>query len=798
MVQDGHSEAESTTQDEAQPPAVQVTGNAAATEASESATQLVSEGRHEDALQALASVLTRDDVPAKWRPYLTNRAAQLEIFLERPRSALARLDELESLLGDSLSDLRSAAYAYGQRSLLYRKWGLLDLAQHWLDRELLLIEKLKLGHGDQWFDKAGFEWISANEHQAGQMLARGDHRGLEALVERALESGHYDNRPEYRAMLQSRLAIGLADAELDDPKLPRKAAGLLEEVLAALAPSQQSERVRMETLLAELALRRHDLAASQAWLDRAAEHMGATEKEQGAHPGSSFWTTIATRLALDSGAPTAELVAWDSRLRSAYQIFLDQWRQIEPREGGYGMLHLSTMRALLSELIRLSLALHGQQRGSEECLRLLMRAQALGGLSRSASQALPTLEVLRDTLLGSEDAGLLIYLPTPLRTHLFVLDSSSLQCVELASRDVIEAQRQRLVGRLMRPEEGASAVEEAAGQRAELAGLLIPSQLVAQVASWKHLTVVGADLLGELPFESLPLGDAPFLGVSHALSYLPSLPFGVELGRTTLAQHRPGDERPVAWIFSAPPLSPAARELMPDLAPIPLSTEQAQELLAPYGPTVRTLAGEQANLSALSQDSLGAARVLQLFTHGVYDALAVRPARLMLAAESEHDGLLRASEIEQLLSPPPVVLLTACRTGRGPRRYGDPGSTDLSGAFLSAGARSVVLSSFDLDAEAARRLSLEFHRALADGSSVAEAMRSSREKLAADPRFADPFYHSLLHVVGRGDDALFPAKLRARSPWWVAPWFTSTASLGLVLLLWALSRMAQRRRRAAA
>lgn len=736
---------------------------------------LVGAGRIQEGLALVVEELEFEDLPREWLLYFLNRAAQLEIAIQRPGAALAHLDELEPLLGEELGDRRSLCFLFGVRGQVFLDWGLTDLAQHWFEREQLLADALWREGG------SGRERRAAISHRASLLLAQENHPGLVPFVEQALVDPLFEEWPTLRAGLRMVLGYGLASAESIDPGRTPSAAGQLRQALADLGEGRSVEKVRPETVLAILAHGVGDDEAARGWLELAALHMGGDAAERGDAPGHTYWIAVSARLAIDAGASREELLSWNAILRHDYAELLARRRAVEPRPGGYGMLHFSDTRALLSELIRLALALHGREAGASAVLDLLVQAQRVSGLFRAVSSELapdspsalmaadgPDLAAIRATLLPRPRSGLLVYMPGPSCSHVVVIDDEFVDVVELAPAAVIESARVAVVDavtRPLRPEEDGAASLRA---RRHLSALLLPEDVEQRVSRWARLTIVGRDLLGEVPFEALPLGDAPFLGISHAVVDLPSLPFGVALGHYA-ARRR--DSGPIAWLMSSPTVGAAALSIAPDLGPVPLDEAQARELLEPYGSRVRLFAAEAATLAALDDPGLAEATVLQVFSHGVFDRLAERPASLLVSSADGHDGLLRARDIEQRIRPPASVLLTVCRTGRGPRRFGDPGAVDLSGAFLSRGARSVVLSSFDLDAEAARRLSNGFHRSLARGDSPAEAMRSARESLAADPRFADPFYHALLRVVGRGHDPLLLA-----DPWW--------RSTGVLLLTW--------------
>jgi CHAT domain-containing protein len=116
------------------------------------------------------------------------------------------------------------------------------------------------------------------------------------------------------------------------------------------------------------------------------------------------------------------------------------------------------------------------------------------------------------------------------------------------------------------------------------------------------------------------------------------------------------------------------------------------------------------------------------------------------------DGLLGASEIQQLQLDADWVVLSACNTG-----YGDDTQSEaLSGlaqAFIYAGARSLLVSNWEVDTKSAARLMEGTFSALAADASLshAEALRKSMLAMIEDsnnPIWANPKFWAPFIVVG--------------------------------------------------
>ena len=118
----------------------------------------------------------------------------------------------------------------------------------------------------------------------------------------------------------------------------------------------------------------------------------------------------------------------------------------------------------------------------------------------------------------------------------------------------------------------------------------------------------------------------------------------------------------------------------------------------------------------------------------------------------EDDGLLTASEVAMLKLNADFVVLSACNTAAGDK----PGAEALSGlarAFFYAGARSLVVSHWEVDSEATVALMDGLFHALEANPrlSHAEALRMSMLRMignSSEPELAQPKFWAPFVVVG--------------------------------------------------
>src|SRR6516225_2844706 len=178
--------------------------------------------------------------------------------------------------------------------------------------------------------------------------------------------------------------------------------------------------------------------------------------------------------------------------------------------------------------------------------------------------------------------------------------------------------------------------------------------------------------------------------------------------------------------------------------------------------------GLNATETAVKQAKLDQYRIVYFATHGLvagdlepFAKSKAEPALVLSIPDrpSEFDdGLLTASEIAQLKLDADWAVLSACNTAA----EGKPGAEALSGlarAFFYAGARSLIVSHWEVEDEATANLMVGTFRALSRNPrlSHAEALRQSMLAMidaAKSDREANPQVWAPFVVVGE------PAKPR--------------------------------------
>ena len=210
------------------------------------------------------------------------------------------------------------------------------------------------------------------------------------------------------------------------------------------------------------------------------------------------------------------------------------------------------------------------------------------------------------------------------------------------------------------------------------------------------------------------------------------------------------------------------------LAPLPETVAEACALARSVGGSEADLyfadRATETNLKALSDSGLLASyRVIHFATHGLVaggpdelqDSLA-EPAIVFTPppegtapeALAVDDGLLTASEVAALKLDADWVILSACNTAAGNAK-GAEALSGLARAFLYAGARALLVSHWEVNSNAAVRLTTGTFAALQSDPKIgrASALRLSMIALiesASEPLSAHPAIWAPFVIVGEG------------------------------------------------
>jgi CHAT domain-containing protein len=254
--------------------------------------------------------------------------------------------------------------------------------------------------------------------------------------------------------------------------------------------------------------------------------------------------------------------------------------------------------------------------------------------------------------------------------------------------------------------------------------------------------------LARIPLEVLiPAPNAPPLGATHRIVYGPSASV-----LTALARTRP----PVRWERTMLAVGNPRGSTFPAAESVASRAERGPEINLPYAEeeakTLRDLyrsAGADLLVGrAVTVDRWLALRperyrYLHFATHANVNDREPDHSRLVLA-----DGMLDLPAIRRLDLTAELVTLSACETALGRRVRGE-GVVGLSHAFLSAGARSTLVTLWPVTDRSTLRFMTDMYRELHGGRPPAEALRSVRKRwVEADTVTSHPAYWAPFILLG--------------------------------------------------
>ena len=202
-------------------------------------------------------------------------------------------------------------------------------------------------------------------------------------------------------------------------------------------------------------------------------------------------------------------------------------------------------------------------------------------------------------------------------------------------------------------------------------------------------------------------------------------------------------------------------ELKTALPPLPETATELKKVAASvHADAANLFIGADATETRVKQEKLDQYRIVYFATHGLlagdvadFAKLNAEPALVLSLPDHPtevDDGLLTASEVAQLKLNADWVVLSACNTASAEK----PGAEALSGlarAFFYAGARSLIVSNWEVNSDSAVTLMTGIFAALADDPKLshAEALRKSMlAMIDQHPEQADPKYWAPFVVVG--------------------------------------------------
>jgi len=166
---------------------------------------------------------------------------------------------------------------------------------------------------------------------------------------------------------------------------------------------------------------------------------------------------------------------------------------------------------------------------------------------------------------------------------------------------------------------------------------------------------------------------------------------------------------------------------------------------------VRVALDFDASRDNVVKNDLSQFRLIHFATHGVIDAEHPELSGLILslldARGKKQDGYLRIGDIYQLKLAADLTVLSSCESATG-KNLESEGIIGLPRAFLYAGAKTVIASSWKVDDEATARLMSALYTRIRNGEGPGSALRGAQLEMLHDARFSKPYYWAAFSVQG--------------------------------------------------
>lgn len=189
-----------------------------------------------------------------------------------------------------------------------------------------------------------------------------------------------------------------------------------------------------------------------------------------------------------------------------------------------------------------------------------------------------------------------------------------------------------------------------------------------------------------------------------------------------------------------------------EFPPLPETEEEVREIakimgVAPEPPQV--LLSVMASETNLKRAGIEKYKYIHFATHASLPTMiqGVNEPFILLGQVENHedDGFLTLSEVANMKLNAELVVLSACVTGVGKEVEGE-GVVNFARAFQQAGARSVVVSLWEVASMPTVEYMKTFYRHLKSGKNKAEAMKLTRNEIKAN--YPSPFYWAVFILHG--------------------------------------------------
>ena len=371
----------------------------------------------------------------------------------------------------------------------------------------------------------------------------------------------------------------------------------------------------------------------------------------------------------------------------------------------------------------------------------------LTSLRRNADRVLP-LKMVEQRLKPSE--VLVEYVATPMRLYALVITQESSRLVRFPTTPEIAALTTRLLEAVRSKQTG---IPEGSALYTALFGS------IPELETHSHLIVVPDGPLHAVPFAALVDSHGSRLIETHAIVRASSASTHVLLQEPTTATGE--GLLAVGGVRYNPDLTRIAQSRGYENEPLgnlPGSRDEALAAAQALRSLMKSdlLLDQDATETAFKRAQLSARTIIHLGVHGIASPDDAEKAALIFRSDSaaNEDGILEVPEIVRLRLHSGLVVLSACDTATG-MVQGEEGVSNLTRAFLLAGARTVLSTLWSIDDSFSATLMKNFYTALANGDPPSDALVNAQRALLH--RFSEtavPYYWAGYVIEGSADTVL--------------------------------------------
>ncbi len=344
------------------------------------------------------------------------------------------------------------------------------------------------------------------------------------------------------------------------------------------------------------------------------------------------------------------------------------------------------------------------------------------------------------------------------KSFIFFISKNSFKIFELPSQSKIKDSIKAYLKVLTNPSQENYIIQKAS-RRLYLELFARVDEIVPEDVT--NLIIIPDGILYYLPFETLlssskdKLNGNDYLMSKYAISYMPSASSLLFLGDKKISKSFTKE----LLIFGDPDYSLQSSSRLKDqknpmgmlyeiyenqgyeFLPLPHSRKEIKKISG-YFPKKKTdiFLSKEASENTIKHLSLGDYKIIHFACHSFLDETFPMRSALVLSPDEDfkEDGFLKVREIYNFDLNSELIVLSACRTGKG-KMEGSDGVLGLPRIFFYAGAKSVVSTLWGINDRSTVDFMDYFYQGLTEGKSKVQALRNAKIRMMKS-EYSHPYF----------------------------------------------------------